>query len=74
MKIQVTYTAKWQIKNATWYKWSECKKLINCKTEKVIEKTLKGTKAGYYINREFVASTDLKNRIEKIPKKEFLPF
>ena len=73
MRIQVTYIAKWQIKDATWYKWTKCKKLVNCKTQKVIEKTLKGSKSGYYINREFVYLSDLKNRIELI-KNDFCPF
>ncbi len=74
MKIQVTYTAKWQIKNATWYKFTDCKKLVNCKTEKEVTKTMKGTKAGYYIDREFVSLLDLRSRIELIPKKEICPF
>lgn len=66
--------AKWQIKNANWYKWTICKKLVNCKTESVVEKTMKGAKAGYYINRVFVSLVDLKNRIELIPKENDLPF
>jgi hypothetical protein len=66
MQIQVTLIAKWQIKDANWYKWTNCKKLVNCKTGKIIEKTLKGTKVGYYINRVFVPLSELKNRIELI--------
>ena len=67
MKIQVTYTAKWQLKKATWYKWTDCKKLINCRTGKEIMKTMKGSQAGYYINREFVKLSDLRGMIELIP-------
>jgi hypothetical protein len=73
MQIQVTLTAKWQIKDANWYKWTNCKKLVNCKIGKIIEKTLKGTKAGYYINRVFVPISELKNRIELI-KETKCPF
>jgi len=74
MKIQVTYYAKWQIKDATWYKWTTCKKLINCKTGREIKKTTKGSQAGYYIEGDFVKISDLKNRVELIPIKEKLPF
>ena len=68
MKITVTYNAKWQIKNANWYKWTDCKKLINCRTGKEITKTMKGSQSGYYINRQFVKLSDLKNMVELIPK------
>ena len=67
MKIQVTYYAKWQIKDATWYKWTTCKKLINCRNGKEIMKTMKGSQAGYYINREFVKLSNLRSIIELIP-------
>lgn len=73
MIIQVTYIAKWEHKVFNWYKWTECKKLINCKTGKEINKTMKGTNAGYYINRTFVSLAEIKNQIQVI-KKENLPF
>ena len=66
MTIQVTYIAKWQIKNKPWYKWTTCKKLINCKTGREIKKTLKGAKAGYYIERDFVSLSELKDKVELI--------
>jgi ribulose bisphosphate carboxylase small subunit len=61
MKITVTYTAKWQLKTAPWYKWTECCKLINTKTGKEISKTIKGSQAGYYISRKFIKLDDLRN-------------
>lgn len=73
MTIQVTYTAKWQIIGKPWYKWTTCKKLINCKTGREVSKTMKGTKAGYYIDRHFVPLTDLKTKIELI-KQPICPF
>ena len=71
MKIQVTYTAKWQIKKATYYKWTTCKKLINCRTGKEVLKTTFGNskEAGYYIEGDFIKCSDLKNSIELIPTK-----
>lgn len=74
MKIQVTYYAKWQIKDATWYKWTTCKKLINCRTGREIKKTTKGTQAGYYVEGVFVSIVSLKRRAELIPKEEKMPF
>jgi hypothetical protein len=72
MRITVTYTAKWQLKNAPWYKWTDCKKLINTKTGKEIMKTLKGSQAGYYIDRNFVKLQDMKEggMVELIPKND----
>ena len=66
MIIQVAYIAKWQLKTDSKYKWTECKKLINCKTGKEVTKTMKGNKAGYYINRIFTPLSEIKNIIELI--------
>ena len=73
MTIQVTYTAKWQIINAPWYKWTTCKKLINTRSGREVKKTMKGSKAGDYIDRKFVPLSDLKARVEII-KSQLLPF
>lgn len=67
MKIQVNYIAKWQLKDKSNYKWTECKKLINCRTGKEIKKTLKGMVAGYWIGKQFISLKDLSKKIERIP-------
>lgn len=76
MQISINYTAKWQIKNNTSYKWTTCKKLVNTKTGKEVAKTKFGNsnKAGYYIDAIFVKCEDLKDLIELIPKNSELPF
>ena len=74
MDIQVTYKAKWQLKSNTKYKWTTCKKLINCQTGRQIAKTLKGTKPGYYVDRIFVPLSEMSKHVEMIPKNEYLPF
>lgn len=56
-----------------WYKWTTCKKLINTRSGKEVKKTIKGTKAGYYIDRVFVSLAELRFNIEKIKQKK-LPF
>lgn len=76
MKVNVTYIAKWQIIDNTYYKWTTCKKLINCRTGKEVLKTKfgNGKEAGYYIDNIFVKCCDLKNLIELIPKNKSSPF
>ena len=73
MFIQVTYTAKWQLKDYSYYKWTTCKKLINCKTGQEIKKVTKGFQVGYYINRHFISLKVLRNSIELI-KENDCPF
>lgn len=66
MTIQVNYIAKWQLKDNPKYKWTTCKKLINCQTSKEITKTLKNGVAGYWIGKNFIKLSDLKNNVELI--------
>jgi hypothetical protein len=74
MNILVRYKAKWQLKSAPHYKWTNCKKLINTRTNNEIKKTLKGSKAGYWIGKNFIQLSDLSKKIELISEKEILPF
>lgn len=67
MTVTVTYNAKWQIIESSWYKWTDCKKLINCKSGKEVRKVMKGNKPGYYINRKFIPLMELRKLIELIP-------
>ena len=73
MNVLCSYKSKWRHKVYHYYVWTECKKLINLKTSKQIKKSIKGGKAGYYINRDFVSLDELKTQIQLIPK-EFCPF
>ena len=72
--ISITYTLVWQINFATNYKFSECKKLFNCRTRKEIKQIMNGGSIGYCINGKFYSLKKLKSCIEKIPKKEYCPF
>jgi len=65
-----TLNLKWQIKDKTHYKWSDCKVLINTKTGRVIKKTLNAGCIGYWIGKDFIALSKLKDRIELIPKSD----
>jgi hypothetical protein len=76
MTIQVSYIAKWHIKNNENYKFTICKKLINCKIGKEVLKTTfgNGKEFGYYINGKFIKYSELKKMIELIPKNTYCPF
>lgn len=70
MRIEVTYVAKWQLKDNPHYKWTLCKKLINCKTGMEIKRTIKGMQAGYWIDRKFIKLCAMKSKVELIPHNE----
>ena len=59
MIITVNYIAKWQLKDKPHYKWTSCRKLINCRTNREIKKTIKSGIAGYWIGRDFIKLTEL---------------
>jgi hypothetical protein len=68
MIIQVSYRVKWQFKEHQHYKISNCKKIINCNTGKIIKCTKSGGSVGYFINRSFFKKSDINTHIEVIPK------
>ena len=73
MIVQVNYLVKWQFKDYPYYKITTCKKIINCRTGKIIKCTKNGGSVGYYINSIFFKKSDINNHIEMIPKSK-LPF
>jgi hypothetical protein len=68
MIIQVNYIAKWQFKEYPHYKITTCKKIINCKTGRVIKCTKNGGSVGYFISDKFFKKSDINQYIELIPK------
>ncbi len=72
-RVTANYSAKWQIIDRPNYKWTVCKKLINTCTGREIKKTLKGMTPGYWIGRDFVPLSKMKDMVEVI-KHEKLPF
>lgn len=72
--ISINYTLVWQVKFATHYKFTKCKKMVNCKTCKEMKKVMNGGCIGYCLNGKFYSLAFLRNHIEKIPKREVLPF
>ena len=73
MIFTVNYTAKWRLKGNNNYVWTNCKKLYNLHTCRFINKSVKGSKVGYWIGTKFTELSELRKNIELIPK-EILPF
>ncbi len=71
--VSIKYRVKWRLKDKPNYYWTECGKLINVNSGRVIKKTLKGLTPGYWVSKNFIPLTKLKSYIELIPK-EKLPF
>lgn len=75
MRISLTFTCKWTIKNNENYVFTENPKmLVNLKTRKIINQISKGGSIGYIINSKFYTLTKLKLMLIKIKEKEKLPF
>lgn len=74
MIINVQYKVIWQFKNATHFKVTKCKKIINCQTNLIVKQSIRGGSCGYWINKKFIKRKDLNSFLELIPKKETLPF
>lgn len=68
MYIEVKYKCKWQLKPYPHYKWTECKRLFNCRTGREIKKTIKGMSIGYWIGKNFITLDKLRSELELIPK------
>ena len=66
MYINVVLEAKWQLKINDTYKITECKRVVNSKTGKI----LKYTTRGYFINGKYYKKKDINNMIELIPEIE----
>lgn len=74
MKVVVYFDVKWQFKEHNHYKVSPCKKIINCKTNRIIKGTKNGGSVGFFIASKFYKKSDINKHIEIIPKQQNLPF
>jgi len=74
MIVNVQFKVIWQFKNATHFKVTKCKKIINCQTNTIVKQSVRGGSCGFWINKVFIKRNDLNNHLEIIPKKEILPF
>ena len=72
-RISISYNLKWRVNFAHNYKFTECGKLINTKTNRVLKKSMIGYSKGYSIKGKFYTLNNLRNYLELIPKQK-LPF
>ena len=70
MYVNLTFKVLWQFKDYPHLKITKCKKVINCKTNKILKYHVRG----YFIGNSYIAKKELNNHIEKIQKKEYCPF
>lgn len=64
------YSLKWQIVFNNNYKISECKKVINSHTCRVIKETVVGYTVGFWIGKRFIAKKRINDYVEIIPEYE----
>ena len=70
LTISTTYAVRWQLSNATDYKFTKDGKCINSRTGKLLNMKLKNRCKGYYINGKFQSIASLRPRLEKITTME----
>ncbi len=64
------YNIKWRIKFAHYYQFTECGKLINKRSGRMIKKTFSGNSIGFYVQGKFYTLKNLRPQLELIPKQE----
>lgn len=72
-RYSISYNLKWRVKFAHNYKFTECGKLINTKTCRVLKKSMIGYSIGYTVKGKFYILDKLRQHLEIIPK-EKTPF
>lgn len=69
-RVNLTFIVFWRFKDFHHLKITKCKKIIDCKKGKILPYTSRG----FFINGKYYKRKDLKPMIEKIPKREYMPF
>ncbi len=72
--ISTNYDLIFRLKDAPNYGFTQTGICINTKTNRIIKKILCGGSRGYCINGKFHSEKELRPKLEKYPKKEFVPF
>ncbi|MEX0595307.1 MAG: hypothetical protein WD512_02325 [Candidatus Paceibacterota bacterium] len=72
--IYLKYALKWRFKNYPFIQITECKKVINTKTNKLKKQCYNSGSIGYWIGKQFFTKQNLNKNIELIPCNELIPF
>lgn len=68
--VNIRFKVIWQFKGFNEYKVTKCKRVINSKTQTL----LTYNQRGYFIKGKYYKKKKLNKYLEKIPKKEWMPF
>ena len=71
--ISITYPLIFEVSFAPHYKFTKCKKLINCRRAKEVKKIMNGGSIGYCIESKFYSLKNLRKYLQKI-KIQDMPF
>lgn len=74
LEFTVKYVAKWRVNFAENYVFTKCGLCYNTKTGRLIKQITKNYTIGYVINSKFYSLKKLRENLEKIPTKQYLPF
>jgi hypothetical protein len=72
--ISVKYALIWQFKTAPWVQITRCKKVFNIRTGRQHRQVMNGRSIGYWIDNKFIPLSKINENLEKIPKRQRLPF
>lgn len=72
--LSISYTYKYCILFSRNYVFTNCGLCVNLRTNRKIKKIYNNGSIGYSINGKFYSLTFLRKHLEKVPKKEQLPF
>ena len=72
--ITVNYALKWQFKNYPYIQLKDSRHIFNMRTGRRIKLTTNGGSVGIWLGRVFIIKAELNSHIQRIPKKEVLPF
>jgi hypothetical protein len=72
--VSINYTCKYRLNFADNYVWTTCGKCVNLKTNRQIKQVYKSGSIGYVIKGKFYTLKKLRESLEKIPTKEYMPF
>lgn len=70
---QINIVPKWQFNFTDNYIISDCNKVVNLKTRKILRMQLKGYTKGYYLHGKFYSLQNLRTKLIKIKRTNY-PF
>ena len=70
MRVNLIFNVFWQFKEFTHLKVTKCKKIINTKSGKILNYTVRGC----FIGGKYYKKNQLNKLTEKIPEDDYLPF